>query len=1131
CRVHICLLSMAIAPVIAAGEAIISASVDVVQNYVFSVAKEEFQSVWYLKDEIKRTSELVETIRGGVEDAEKKQLQDEDVRKWIRDLKNAGYDMEDVLCDYRVVVASVDDGQGVVTRWMSLAKDSLCLVCGIPLSCLDIIPFPLTPRVEIAHRLRSINRNLVEINQRKAKLSLDGGMVGEGNESDPTRRSLGPPLWQYQQWPMMGRSETKNKIKEALLSYAAASTKESCSKLFVIGIVGAGGMGKTTLAYNIFSDEDVVETFSSRKRLYVGEKFDLMRLMNELLGENSQLVCEDDLHSATLEKFKDQSLLIVLDDAWHTNSKDWDLLQSSLSNGAKAHALIVTTRNKAVARAIRHECGYLEQELTALPDTECMDIFKRWAFMGQQAKRYLDLEGLSEKVVQKLKGNPLAATMMGRFLNTHLGNRQMWVSIASDVDWPHTDEGNVVDRVVGLSYLHLPPQLKPCFAYCAMFPNGFEFHKEWLIRMWIAQGYVPRGRVLMEHTGSAYFDDLCQRSFFQLQTRNFSGDRYIMHDLIHDFAQRVFTEGYRMDASDTGDGTSFEEICHPEDGTLFEEIRHLSFHCNETGPPEFKRLLNFKKLRTLVLKSVVPNYIIGPHLDVLAKFKYLRLLVLVDYELTEFPDSIRHLKSIRYLDISGTRIRSLPELVCDLVNLQFLKLPHECALPEGMNKLVNLRFIEEDYEGVPQFERIGRLTSLQGRCITFQVQNKDGWKIAELKGLKRLHGELVVRGLEHVKSKEEAEQACLKHKVHLEKLELHWGAKKEEAILSCVQQEHVVDSQQVQKYVRNDVESQVLEGLFPPPNLKVLRIHNNHEARFPSWLEEHRCSTSSSLVKLVLDGCCKWECLPSLGRFPSLKELRIKKTHSVKKIGPEFYGEIDNLHGRVINNNKGYSYFPRLELLHLEEMSVWEEWDVPAAAQMDGGGDGTGGGRHGHVLFPSLKELRINSCPKLPSLSPVLRHLTKLKFILIGGCDELASLEEEGDGCGWVLPSLLGLSISECPKLALLTPTLRRSTNLERIVIRECDELASLDCPAIECVSDGGLCLPSLRDLWIRGCPLLEGRYREGGPDALNVPTTTRVDLTPLPELVVLQQMLTMPATLSSLHKGELQRCKSPGGA
>ncbi|MQM23072.1 hypothetical protein Taro_056133 [Colocasia esculenta] len=853
---------------------------------------------------------------------------------------------------------------------MSLAKDALCLVCGIPLSCLDIIPFPLTPRVEIAHKLRSINRNLVEIKQRKAILSLDGGMVGEGNESDPTRRSLGPPLWQYQERPMMGRSETKNKIKEALLSYAAASTKESCSKLFVIGIVGAGGMGKTTLAHNIFSDEDVVEAFSSRKWLYVGEKFDLKRLMNELLGENRQLVCEDDLHSAMRVKYKDQSLLIILDDAWCTNSRNWDLLQSSLSKGAKAHALIVTTRNKAVARAIPHESEYLEQELAGLPDTECMDIFKRWAFMGQQAERYPDLEWLSEKVVEKLKGNPLAATMMGRLLHKHLSNRKMW-------------------------------------------------------------------------------------------TLEFLGDRYIMHDLIHDFAKKVFTEGCRMDVGDTEDGASSEEICHTEDGTSFEEIRHLSFCYYGTEPPEFKRLLNFKKLRTLMLESNVTN-IIGPRLDVLAKFKYLRLLVLDDYKLTEFPDSIRHLKSLRYLDISGTRIRSLPELVCDLVNLQFFKLPRHCALLEGMNKLINLRFIETKYGGVPQLIKgIGQLTSLQGQRITFQVQNKRGWKISELKGLNHLNGELVVRGLEHVKSKEEAEQACLKDKVHLEKLELHWGAEEEEETeLSSVQQEHAVDSQ-VQKYVRNDVDCQVLEGLFPPPNLKWLSIYNNRGARFPSWLEEHRCSISSSLVILELVGCCKWEYLPTLGRFPSLKELRIIKAHSVKKIGPEFYGEIDNMHGRGgINNNKGYSYFPCLEYLRLGEMSVWEKWEMPPAGEIHCSG---GGGRH--VLFPSLRRLCINSCPKLPSLSPVLRHLTNLVYIDIRGCDELASLEEEGDGCGCVLPSLQDLTIQECPKLASLA-----------------SDQSGKD-------SNQGM-----------GCPLLEERYREGGPDALNIPTTTAVDLPPLPE-------------------------------
>ncbi|MQM04223.1 hypothetical protein Taro_037021, partial [Colocasia esculenta] len=113
------------------------------------------------------------------------------------------------------------------------------------------------------------------------------------------------------------------------------------------------------------------------------------------------------------------------------------------------------------------------------------------------------------------------------------------------------------------------------------------------------------------------------------------------------------------------------------------------------------------------------------------------------------------------------------------------------------------------------------------------------------------------------------------------------------------------------------------------------------------------------------------------------------------------------MHGRGINNNKGYSYFPRLEVLYLIEMSVWEEWEMPAAGQIHSSG---GGGRH--VLFPSLKKLCIYSCPKLLTLSPILRHLTNLK----------------------------DFTVCECPKLAF-SAMLRHLTALEFLQIRGRDEL------------------------------------------------------------------------------------------
>ncbi|RVW25632.1 putative disease resistance RPP13-like protein 1 [Vitis vinifera] len=94
-------------------------------------------------------------------------------------------------------------------------------------------------------------------------------------------------------------------------------------------------------------------------------------------------------------------------------------------------------------------------------------------------------------------------------------------------------------QTLRLSYDHLPAHLKQCFAYCAIFPKDYEFKKDSLVLLWIAEGFVqqPKGNKRLEEAGGEYFQDLVSRSFFQQSSNDKSC--FVMHDLMKDLAQFV----------------------------------------------------------------------------------------------------------------------------------------------------------------------------------------------------------------------------------------------------------------------------------------------------------------------------------------------------------------------------------------------------------------------------------------------------------------------------------------------------------------------------------------------------------------------------------------------------------------
>ncbi|RVW70278.1 putative disease resistance protein [Vitis vinifera] len=178
------------------------------------------------------------------------------------------------------------------------------------------------------------------------------------------------------------------------------------------------------------------------------------------------------------------------------------------------------------------------------------------------------------------------------------------------------------------------------------------------------------------------------------------------------------------------------------------------------------------------------------------------------------------------------------------------------------------------------------------------------------------------------------------------------------------------------------------------------------------------------------------------------------KNDVLQKVGQEFYG----------NGPSSFKPFGSLHTLVFKEISVWEEWDC----------FGVEGGE-----FPSLNELRIESCPKLKGDLP--KHLPVLTSLVILECGQLVCQLPEAPSiqklnlkeCDEVvlrsvvhLPSITELEVSDICSIQVELPAiLLKLTSLRKLVIKECQSLSSLP--------EMGL-PPMLETLRIEKCRILE---------------------------------------------------------
>ncbi|KAL6329099.1 hypothetical protein AAG906_007452 [Vitis piasezkii] len=614
----------------------------------------------------------------------------------------------------------------------------------------------------------------------------------------------------------------------------------------------------------------------------------------------------------------------------------WDLLRGALRFGASGSKIIATMRSKKVS-SIMHPIHTHHLELLSYED--CWLLFAKHAFENEDACAHPTLKAIGEKIVEKCNGLPLAAKTIGGLLKSETDTK----------DW------NQVLNTLRLSYHYLPAHLKPCFAYCSLFHKNYEFDKETLVRLWIAEGFVqqPKAEERIEVVGNGYFTDLLSRTLFQQSGGNES--RFIMHELINGLAKFVSGEF----------SFSLEDENQQK---ISRKTRHMSyFRGKYDASRKFRLLYETKRLRTFLPLNLPPHndrcYLSTQIIfDLVPMLRCLRVLSLSHYKITELSDSIGNLRKLAYLDLSYTGLRNLPDSTCNLYNLQTLLLSNCCSLselPANMGKLINLRHLDISQTNVKEMPtQIGRLGSLQ-TLSTFVVGKHSGARIKELGVLRNLWRKLSILSLQNVVLTMDAHEANLEGKEHLDALALEWS-------------DDTDDSQN---------ERVVLENLKPHSKLKELSIKFYGGTRFPDWLGTLRSQIFWCYAFLIVNIACL--CLPWAAS--SLEKLYIVGANSVKKVGLEFYG-----HG-----SSSCKPFGSLKTLVFEKMMEWEEWFISASDGKE---------------FPSLQELYIVRCPKLIGRLP--SHLPCLTRLEITECEKLvASLP--------VVPAIRYMWLSKCDEMVI----------------------------------------------------------------------------------------------------------------
>ncbi|XP_037446411.1 putative disease resistance protein RGA4 [Triticum dicoccoides] len=624
------------------------------------------------------------------------------------------------------------------------------------------------------------------------------------------------------------------------------------------------------------------------------------------------------------------------------------LLLAPFTKGeTKGSMVLVTTRFPSIAQMVKTTDPV---ELHSLEPNEFFKFFETCIFGHSKPGHYEDdLIDVARGIANKLKGSPLAANTVGRLLKKN-HSREYWLGVLEKNEWKNAKDYDDIMPSLKISYDYLPFLLKKCFSYFSLFPEDYRFYNLEITSFWIAIGILESSC----QDKNNYLEELVDNGFLIKGVDKSDDQYYVMHDLLHELSRSVSSQ----------ECVNISSISFSSDD-IPRSIKHLSITTKNIYDESFgeeigklKRVIDIASLRYLMIFGLHGRTIAHILKDTFEEIKGLRVLVIAMNTPESLPNYFPNLLHLQFLQIRSPyrwNKMTLPSTLSRFYHLKFLDLNGwngSEKLPKDINRLVNLRHFLSSKELHSYIPEVGKMKCLQ-ELQEFHVKKEGvGFELRELGELALLGGEFRLCNLETVTSKGEASTAKLKNKKNLKGLKLVWSTE--------------------QRTINDDV----LDGLQPHPNLRVLGIINPGVAPCPRWL----CGDISikGLEDLHLEGV-SWGTLPAFEQVSHLSSLTLKNIAGMSVFGP------------------GYSGFTERSLMHLkklefENMPELEKWvGEPNSCLFSRLESIKVGGCLLLRLFPFLKcsdlftnlcSLHIDNCPKL-SQFPSMPHTSTLTDIRV----------------------------------------------------------------------------------------------------------------------------------------------------